>query len=324
MKKVSIVSPVYNEEESLRAFYVSLISAFDGLSYAFELIFVNDGSSDGSERILNSLADEDGRILAIHLSRNFGHQAALSAGLAAASGDYIISLDSDGQHPARLIPEMINLAEKGYDIVQTQRIDDESVGSFKRKSSALFYRILNHLSATEAVPGGADYRLLSRRALDALRSLPEFHRYLRGMVSWIGFKSIILPFRVEKRLGGKSKYSLAKMFRLGSDAIFSFSLIPLYVGLSGGLLFFLLAFAEIIYVASLWLSGQTHRLAPGWSSLMFMLLIIAAILMFILGFIGIYVGYIFQEVKHRPVFIIRETYTKSNNESEAINKEQHI
>lgn len=324
MKKVSIVSPVYNEEESLRAFYASLISAFEGLPYTFELIFVNDGSSDGSERILNSLADEDGRICAIHLSRNFGHQAALSAGLAAASGDYIISLDSDGQHPARLIPEMINLAEKGYDIVQTQRIDDESVGSFKRKSSALFYRILNHLSATEAVPGGADYRLLSRRALDALRSLPEFHRYLRGMVSWIGFKSIILPFRVEKRLGGKSKYSLAKMFRLGSDAIFSFSLIPLYVGLSGGLLFFLLAFAEIIYVASLWLSGQTHRLAPGWSSLMFMLLIIAAILMFILGFIGIYVGYIFQEVKHRPVFIIRETYAKSNNESEAINKEQHI
>lgn len=324
MKKVSIVSPVYNEEESLRAFYASLVSAFEGLPYTFELIFVNDGSSDGSERILNTLADEDERICAVHLSRNFGHQAALSAGLAAASGDYIISLDSDGQHPPKLIPEMLHLAEKGYDIVQTQRIDDESVGPFKRKSSALFYRILNRLSATEAVPGGADYRLLSRRALDALRSLPEFHRYLRGMVSWIGFKSIILPFRVEKRIGGKSKYSLAKMFRLGSDAIFSFSLIPLYVGLSGGLLFFLLAFAEIIYVASLWLSGQTHRLAPGWSSLMFMLLIIAAILMFILGFIGIYVGYIFQEVKHRPVFIIRETYTKLNNGSEAINKEQHI
>lgn len=314
MKIVSIVSPIYNEQESVNAFYESLTRTINDLPYTFEILLVNDGSSDDTETILNQIADRDSRVRAIHLSRNFGHQAALSAGLAAASGDYTVMLDSDGQHPVELIPELLELAESGYDIVQTQRLDDGESGSFKRATSALFYRFLNKLSDTATVAGGADFRLMNRRALDALVALPEFHRYLRGMVSWIGFRSVILPFTVKKRIAGRSKYSLKKMFRLGSDAIFSFSMVPLYVGLSGGGLFLILALIEVIYVLSFWFSGNSDQLAPGWSSLMFMLLIVAAILMFILGFIGVYVGYIFQEVKGRPVYIVREVHAQEPSE----------
>lgn len=320
MKTVSIVSPIFNEEQSLPAFYRALTAVLDGLDYRFEIVFVNDGSDDRSESILNELASVDGRIKAIHLSRNFGHQAALSAGLNAASGDYVIMMDGDGQHPVALIPEMIALAESGYDVVQTQRLDDRSNGLFKRKTSELFYVLLNKLSDTPSVPGGADFRLMTRRALDALLGLPEFHRYLRGMIGWIGFRSVILPFKPEKRIGGSSKYSLKKMIRLGSDAIFSFSLVPLYIGLSAGGFFLILALIEVIYVLSFWIGGRSSELAPGWSSLMFMLLIVAAILMIILGFIGVYVGYIFQEVKRRPVYIIRETV--ENQPSSAISTEK--
>ena len=146
---------------------------------------------------------------------------------------------------------------------------------------------------------------MNRESLDALLSLTEYHKFLRGMVSWIGFRSVILPFEVPERLAGKTKYSLKKMFRLASDAVFSFSMVPLYIGLSAGALFFVLALIEVIYVLSFWISGKGSTLTPGWSSLMFMLLIIGAVLMVIMGFIGVYVGYIFQEVKHRPVYIMK-------------------
>jgi dolichol-phosphate mannosyltransferase len=271
----------------------------------FELIFVNDGSTDQTGSILDRLAAENPAVRALHFSRNFGHQAALSAGLRESRGDYTISMDSDGQHPPKLIPEMIRLADNGYDIVLTQRIETGKKSSFKKWSSETFYRILNKVSDTQTLPGGADFRLMNREALNALISLPEFHRFLRGMVSWIGFRSVILPFEVPERLAGKTKYSLKKMFRLASDAVFSFSLLPLYIGLSAGAFFLLLALIEAIYVLSFWIRGDTSTLAPGWSSLMFMLLIIGAVLMIIMGFIGIYVGYIFQEVKHRPVYILR-------------------
>lgn len=321
MKTVSIVSPIFNEEKSLPLFYESLTAVLAELDYPCEIVFVNDGSADRSEELLNELAAADERVKTIHLSRNFGHQAALSAGLNAAAGDFVIMMDSDGQHPPALIPEMIALAESGYDVVQTQRLEDRSNGLFKRKTSELFYVLLNKLSDTPSVPGGADFRLMSRRAVDALRALPEFHRYLRGMIGWIGFRSVIVPFKPEKRIAGSSKYSLKKMIRLGSDAIFSFSLVPLYIGLSAGGFFLILALAEVIYVLSFWIGGRSDELAPGWSSLMFMLLIVAAILMFILGFIGVYVGYIFQEVKRRPIYIVRETVENQPSSAKSTEKD---
>ena len=319
---VSIVVPVYNEEEALPLFYAQLRETLDTLGREWELIFVDDGSKDRTGEQIDRFAAEDPAVKAIHFSRNFGHQAALCAGLEHAKGDYTITMDGDGQHPPKLIPEMIGLADQGYDIVLTQRIEKEQRSSFKKWSSETFYKILNKVSDTQTLPGGADFRLMNRQALDALLSLPEFHKFLRGMVSWIGFRSVILPFEVPERIAGSSKYSLKKMFRLASDAVFSFSMVPLYIGLSAGALFMLLALIEAIYVLSFWVSGHTENLAPGWSSLMFMLLIIGAVLMIIMGFIGVYVGYIFQEVKHRPVYIIRQEPEKPKEKDENENGDE--
>jgi len=156
------------------------------------------------------------------------------------------------------------------------------------------------------VPGAADFRGMSRQAVDALKAMPEYHRFLRGMISFMGFKQVILPYHETRRIAGRSKYSFGKMFRLAMDAIFSFSLVPLYIGLSSGLLFMLLAVVQIVYVFSLWLTGQTDRIVPGWSSLTAILLIASGIIMILLGFIGVYVGYIFQEVKRRPVYLLKK------------------
>ncbi len=310
---ISIVVPVYNEEEALPLFYTQLRETLDALDYRWEIIFVDDGSKDQTGALIDRLADENPEIHAVHFSRNFGHQAALCAGLERSKGEYTISMDGDGQHPPKLIAQMIELADSGYDIIMTQRMEAQQRSSFKKWSSETFYKILNKVSDTQTLPGGADFRLMSRPALDALLALPEYHKFLRGMVSWIGFRSVILPFEVPERLAGSTKYSLKKMFRLASDAVFSFSMVPLYIGLSAGALFLILALIEAVYVLSFWISGNTEGLAPGWSSLMFMLLIIGAVLMTIMGFIGVYVGYIFQEVKHRPVYIIRSEKRKEKD-----------
>lgn len=303
---VELIIPVCNEAGVIARMHARIRAAVDDLPYAFEFVYVDDGSSDSTADDLTALSKSDRRVRVISLSRNFGHQAALTAGLDASHGDVIVSLDADGQHPPEMIGQMLELIAQGYDIVQGQRADDAQLGAFKKWTSGLFYRILNAISGTRVMPGAADFRALSRRAVDALKSMPEYHRFLRGMVSWIGFKTAILPYHQEARLGGVSKYSLGKMFRLAMDAVFSFSLAPLYVGLSLGGILLLLALAEMFYVLSFWLTGHTSNLAPGWSSLMFVILIVGGMLMVLLGFIGVYVGYIFQEVKRRPVYIVRK------------------
>jgi polyisoprenyl-phosphate glycosyltransferase len=205
-----------------------------------------------------------------------------------------------------MIPQMIGLFEQGYDIIQAQRIEEGQGFSFKEITSSGFYALINRISGTRILPGAADFRGMSRQAVDALKAMPEYHRFLRGMISWMGYRSVILPYQETRRVAGKSKYSLSKMFRLAMDAIFSFSLMPLYIGLSAGGLFFGLAALEMIYVLSFWVTGRTSNLAPGWSSLMFVILIVSGIIMILLGFIGVYVGYIFQEVKRRPVYLLKK------------------
>jgi dolichol-phosphate mannosyltransferase len=303
--KVDLVIPVFNEAGVIEQFHKRISAALDGLSPTFHIYFVNDGSSDGTAHSLRSIADSDPRVTVLTLSRNFGHQAALTAGLDASQGDFVISLDGDGQHPPEMISQMVELFEQGYDIVQAQRIESDQSFSFKQFTSSSFYTLINRISGTRVEPGAADFRGMSRQAVDALKAMPEYHRFLRGMVSWLGYKSVILPYHETSRMAGKSKYSLGKMFRLAMDAIFSFSLMPLYVGLSAGGMFFCLAALEMIYVLSFWIKGDTSNLAPGWSSLMFVILIVSGIVMVLLGFIGIYVGYIFQEVKKRPVYLLK-------------------
>jgi glycosyltransferase involved in cell wall biosynthesis len=307
MLKVCLVIPVFNESSVIEQSHANLIAVVNSLPYTFSIYYVDDGSADGTEAALAALATLDGRIHPLTLSRNFGHQAALTAGLDAADGDVIISMDGDGQHPPEMLAQMIDLVKQGYDIVQAQRIEESQAVSFKKITSNAFYSLLNQISGTHVEPGAADFRALSRQALDALKSMPEYHRFLRGMIAWIGYKSVILPYHEPKRMAGKSKYSLGKMLRLASDAIFSFSLMPLYVGLSVGGLFLLLALAQIVYVLVIAITKPANvYIAPGWSSLMAILLIASGIIMILLGFIGVYVGYIFQQVKARPVYLLKK------------------
>lgn len=305
-KTVGIVVPVHNEEEVLLVFHQLLCASIQGLPYRFLIYYVNDGSTDRTGELLENLARQDARVTAIELSRNFGHQAALTAGMDAAEGDYVITLDGDGQHPPAMIPAMLDLANSGYDLVLTQRDDEMSGSAFKRQTSALFYRLINRVGDTQVLPGGADFRLMTRTAVEGLKQMREYHRFLRGMVSYMGFRTVILPYTPPERLAGKSKYTLRKMLRLAINAIFSFSLVPLYIGLSLGALMLFLALVEMIYVLSFWVTGSQAHLAPGWSSLMFVLLVIGGILMILLGFIGVYVGFIFQEVKGRPIYLVRQ------------------
>ncbi len=302
-KLISIVIPVFNETEVLPTSHPALKNVVRTLPYDVEIIYVDDGSLDGTGKLLKNLADTDPQTRCVYLSRNFGHQAALCAGLDQAHGDIVISMDCDGQHPPQVIPEMLSLIENGYDIVQTQRMENQNLPALKKVTSGLFYALINKISGTYINPGAADFRALSRQALDALRSMPEYHRFLRGMISWMGFRSIILPYQEAQRTMGTSKYSIGKMVRLASDAIFSFSLIPLYIGLSAGGVFILLAVAQILYVLYLWAAGMHDQIEPGWSSLMAVLLIASGIIMILLGFIGVYIGYIFQQVKGRPVYL---------------------
>jgi dolichol-phosphate mannosyltransferase len=304
IKTIDIIIPLYNEEESLSVLHQQLFTVINQLKYDFKVWYVNDGSSDETQKIVQGFIDEDSRVIGLELSRNFGHQAALTAGLDKANGDLVITMDGDGQHPPELIPEMIKLAESGYDVVIAQRLERENA-TFKNISSHLFYRLINTIGDTNIQAGAADFRLLRKSVVNSLRSMREYHRLLRGMVAWMGYHTIILPYNQPNRLGGKTKYSFRKMLRLAAHATFSFSLIPLYMGISVGALFLLLSLAEVIYVLSFWVTGKQAGLAPGWSSLMFVLLFVGGSLMITLGFIGIYVGYIFQEVKGRPIYIIK-------------------
>ena len=305
-KTIGLVIPVYNESIGLLRFHEQLVAVLDSLQNPVLLYYINDGSSDTTADVLNKISQSDNRVLVVELSRNFGHQAALTAGLDMAQGDLVITMDGDGQHPPELIPRMIEMYQAGCDIVLTQRINDRNLSLGKRLTSDLFYRLVNWMGDTQILPGSADYRLLSRSAVDGLNRMGEYHRFVRGMVAWMGYRTAILPFAAPERIAGRSQYSTAKMIRLARDAIFSFSLVPLWLGIFLGIFFLLLACAESVYVLSLWFWGNQLSLAPGWSSLMFMLLIVGGILMVLLGLIGVYVGLIFQEVKHRPIYLVRQ------------------
>src|SRR6266498_5321925 len=191
---VDLVIPVYNEAGVVEQTYSKICECIDGLSHNFHIFFVDDGSTDGTAESLAALARQEKNITILTLARNFGHQAALTAGLDASRGDFVISMDADGQHPPELIPQMIELFIQDYDIIQAQRIEEEQTVSFKHVTSSTFYALINRISGTQMTSGAADFRGLSRQAVDALKSMPEYHRFLRGMISWIGYRSVILPY----------------------------------------------------------------------------------------------------------------------------------
>lgn len=303
--KVSVVVPVYNEQDNVRMLHQALTTQLQRLDVDYELIFVDDGSRDESLRVLRALhAADDAHVKVISFSRNFGHQSALTAGLEYSMGDAVIAIDADMQHPPELIPEMVEKWRAGYQVVFTVRHDDETVGWFKRRSSQAFYALINMITDTPIVPGAADFRLVDRQVVDTLNAMQERARFLRGLVSWVGFRQIGIPYQVGRRHAGQSKYSFGKMLRLASNGITNFSALPLRLATYFG--FFAAAlgvpYALWVLYARLFISTAV----PGWASLTTLVLFLGGVQLICLGIIGEYLGRLYDEVKRRPLYIPRE------------------
>jgi polyisoprenyl-phosphate glycosyltransferase len=300
-KLLSVVAPVFNEEELVEPFVRRTCAAV--ADYTFELVLVNDGSSDATPEILDRLAAADPRVRVVHLSRNFGHQAALTAGLEHAVGDVVAMIDADLQDPPELIPTMIARWEEGSDVVYAVRRQREGETAFKLATASWFYKLFDKLAQVDLEPNSGDFRLLDRRALDALLTMTERSRFLRGMTVWVGFTQTAVPYEREARGAGETKYTLRKMLRFSLDAIASFSHLPLQLATYVGLVSATIAFVAIPVVIGLHFAGSY---LPGFGSLTIAILLLGGIQLIALGVIGEYVGRIYDEVKHRPLYIVRE------------------
>jgi len=298
---LSVVAPVFNEVELVEAFVERTCAAL--ADYEFELIVVNDGSSDGSTELLDRLAAADGRLRVIHLSRNFGHQAAITAGLEHARGDVAVMIDADLQDPPELIPQLVAQWAAGSDVVYAVRREREGETAFKLATASWFYRLFNKLAQVDLTPDSGDFRLLDRCALDALLAMTERSRFLRGMTVWVGFTQTAVPYERSARSAGETKYTLRKMLRFSLDAIASFSHLPLQLSTYVGVLCAGIAFVAIPVVIGLRIGGSY---LPGFSTLTIIILLIGGMVLIALGVIGEYVGRIYDEVKHRPLYVVRE------------------
>jgi polyisoprenyl-phosphate glycosyltransferase len=297
---LSVCAPVFNEEELVVAFYEHATAALAQFNY--ELIIVNDGSRDRTPELLDQLAARDERLRVVHLSRNFGHQAALTAGLEAARGDAVAMLDADLQDPPEEIPKMVNAWQNGADVVYMVRQEREGETAFKLATARWFYQLFRKLSQVDLEPNSGDFRLLDRRALNALLSLGERNRFLRGMTVWVGFNQHRIEYKRDARHAGTTKYPIRKMLRFSLDAIASFSHTPLQIATYLGFFFAGIAFIAIPIVIGLRVVGGY---LPGFGSVTILILLIGGLQLIALGLIGEYVGRIYDEVKRRPLYIIR-------------------
>jgi polyisoprenyl-phosphate glycosyltransferase len=300
---LSVCAPVYNEEELVEEFHARASAALVGLNY--ELIIVNDGSTDSTPEKLDTLAASDPRLRVVHLSRNFGHQAALTAGLENARGNAVAMLDADLQDPPQLIPDMLRAWEQGADVVYMVREERPGETAFKLATARWFYALFRKLAQVELEPNSGDFRLLDRQALDALLSMGERNRFLRGMTVWVGFNQTAIPYKRDPRYAGETKYPIRKMLRFSLDAIASFSHLPLQIATYLGFLFAGVAFIAIPIVIILHFTGGY---LPGFGSITITILMIGGLQLIALGLIGEYVGRIYDEVKHRPLYIERDQH----------------
>jgi dolichol-phosphate mannosyltransferase len=298
---LSVVAPVYDEEQLVEEFVARACAA--AADFEFELVIVNDGSSDSTPERLDRIAATDPRVRVIHLSRNFGHQAALTAGLEHARGDVVVMLDADLQDPPELIPDMVACWSQGAEVVYAVRKQRSGETAFKLATASWFYRLFNKLAQVDLEPNSGDFRLLDRRALDALLTMTERSRFLRGMTVWVGFNQTAISYERDARVAGETKYTLRKMLRFSLDAIASFSHVPLQLATYAGLLSAGVAFVAIPVVIGLRIFDSY---LPGFSSITIAILLLGGIQLIALGVIGEYVGRIYDEVKHRPLYIVRD------------------
>jgi dolichol-phosphate mannosyltransferase len=299
---LSVVVPCYNEIEGLDALRQRLVRVCeDHAAGTWEVILVDDGSSDGTREAIVAIAQADSRFAGLLLARNFGHQIALSAGLRYAIGARILILDADLQDPPELLPQMMALMDAGNDVVYGKRISRKGETAFKKASASLFYRLLNRLSEVEIPRDTGDFRLMSRRALDVLNAMPEQHRFIRGMVSWIGFRQAALEYHRDERFAGETKYPLRRMLRLTVDALTSFSIVPLRLASWLGLITAALSIPLLVYIIVSWLSGDVVQ---GWVSLAGIVVLFGGIQLIVVGIIGEYVGRMYVQSKNRPLFVV--------------------
>ena len=303
-KKISIIVSVYNEEEVLFEFYRETIKVLLLIDNPYEIIFVNDGSTDGSRSTLFKLSRDDENVKVIHFSRNFGHEAAMIAGIDYASGDYIVCMDSDLQHPPTLLPKIIRKFDSGFDIINMVRTENKSAGILKNITSAGFYKVINKVSDMKLVSNASDFFGISKRVADILRNnYREKTRFLRGYVQNVGFNTTNIEYEARKRYAGESKYSIKKLFRFSMNTIMTFSNLPLKLGMYAGGMAAFLAIIMMIYTVVSFLRVGTPS---GYATIICLICFMFSVLFFIVGIIGEYLGLILAEQKDRPLYIVEE------------------
>ncbi len=302
---LSIVVPVHNEMEVLPQLLSTLKRVMSATRYSYEIIIIDDGSSDGTTEALRLASSADSAIKVLFFSRNFGHQAAITAGLDFATGDAVAVIDADLQDPPELLPEMMSLIEKGYDVVSPQRMAREGDGWFKRATAKLFYWIMRRMVDKRIQDEVGDFRLFSRRAVIAMRGLREQHRFMRGMVAWLGLREVILPYKRGARAAGTTKYSPAKMIRFAWTAISSFSALPLRMSIFFGL--FVAACGAAFAVYSVFAAVVLHLTVPGWTSLVILNIVFSGATLVAIGLVGEYVARIYEEAKGRPLYVVADS-----------------
>ena len=300
--KVSVVIPCFNEEENIFLIYSNLLKVLDNYK-DYEVIYVDDGSEDKTLEKIQKLGNDNKNIKYLSLSRNFGHQNAIKAGLDYSSGDCVISLDADLQHPPEIIDKMIKKWLEGYDVVYTIRINAK-LSFYKRITSKLFYKIINILSSTKIQQNAADFRLLDKKVVEQIREIKENYLFIRGLISWIGFKQTFIKYKPNERFAGNTKYSFRKMSKFALSGITSFSTKPLYFSIIIGVIIAFLAFLYGVYV--IYAVIFTDKVIIGWASLIASVLFIGGLQLIMIGIIGEYLGKLFMENKRRPNYIIKE------------------
>jgi dolichol-phosphate mannosyltransferase len=302
---ISIVIPAYNEERNVAVFYAAIREVLEPVDNDWELVVVDDGSADQTWDVVSTLSATDVRLRGVRLSRNFGHQSALMAGLAAARGRAVIMMDADLQHPPSLVPQLIQKWRDGFEIVHAVRRDPPNLSWFKRTTSRLYYRLFTFMSGVAIEPGSADFCLLDRKVVDEVLKFEEEGLFLRGLVHWVGYATTTVPFECGQRHAGSSKYNLSKMLTLGWHGMSSFSLVPLRVGIAIGLLSSTLAFVWTAYAIVGW--WVDDAIVPGWASSVAVSSFLFGVLFVFLAVLAEYVGRIAVEVRRRPRFLVRET-----------------
>jgi polyisoprenyl-phosphate glycosyltransferase len=301
---LSVVAAAFNEADVLPAFVTRLRSVLDATDEEWEVVLVDDGSTDATWDAIAVAADADPRVRGIRLSRNFGHQLALTAGMSVARGDGVVTMDADLQHPPEAIPALLAAARGGNDVVYAVRSAEDAAGFWKRFSARVFYKLLNRLSSLELPEGAADFRYMSRRVVDVLAAMPERHRFLRGLVRWAGYRQTFVEYHRGPRDAGESKYGLRRMLLFAWDAVVSFSSFPLRVASVLGICVSLLGWVYLVYALAI--KVFTDRAIQGWTSVTAAVLLLGGVQLVFLGILGQYVGRMYDDVKQRPLFLIAD------------------